>query len=463
MTICLEASSNQVADLCVEQFGFCPSRYALVVHRPLQPVISYLLKGLVAGLAAGTVATFALETLVLPKAQSSAASRAQIALAQTAGGAAVGGLAGLLLAMLRRRHLRRLPWQDWREFQVQRKDQESVEITSFELRPVDGGPLPRFRAGQFLTLELKIPGKAMSVLRTYSLSDFPSGDGVPDHYRISVKREPAPEGLDVPPGVASNFLHDHVQEGTTLNIRPPAGNFTLDSDSTEPIVLVSNGVGITPMLAMLKAAVLQCPQRPVWFVHGCRNSQYHAFRSDVDELARTHRNLNVHVAYSRPQPSDQGRFQSEGYVDGPLLQQLIQGPAAYYLCGSAGFMDSLLMALQQAGVTPAAIRFERFSQGPRGAQTTAAEPVSSAEVQFCRSGRRVTWDGRHPEQSLLELAEANGLKPPFACRAGVCGTCTTRVLGGSVAYLAEPTAEVPPGSTLICIARPAGESLELDQ
>ncbi len=123
--------------------------------------------------------------------------------------------------MLRRRHLRRLPWQDFRGFRVQRKYQESAKITSFELRTVDGVPLPQFRAGQFLTLELKIPGKAVTVLRTYSLSDFPSGDGVADHYRISVTREPAPEGLDVPPGVASNFLHDHVQEGTTLNLRPP--------------------------------------------------------------------------------------------------------------------------------------------------------------------------------------------------------------------------------------------------
>jgi hypothetical protein len=121
-------------------------------------VISYLLNGLVAGLAAGTIATFAVETLVLPQARSSAPSRAQIALAQTAGGVAVGGLAGLLLAMIRRRLLRRLPWHDWRGFRVQRKDQESVEITSFELRPVDGGPLPRFRAGQVLTLELMIPG-----------------------------------------------------------------------------------------------------------------------------------------------------------------------------------------------------------------------------------------------------------------------------------------------------------------
>ena len=180
-----------------------------------------------------------------------------------------------------------------------------------------------------------------------------------------MKREAAPEELDVPPGVASNVLHDHVQEGTTLNIRPPAGNFTLDSDSAEPIVLVSHGVGFTPMLAMLKAAVLQCPQRPIWFMHGCRDSQYHAFGSAVDELARTHRNLNVQVAYSRPQPSDQGRFQSQGYGDGPLLQKLIQGSAAYDLCGSAGFMDSLVMALQQAGVKPAAIRFERFSQVPR--------------------------------------------------------------------------------------------------
>lgn len=427
-----------------------------------------LFQALIAGLAAGTVATFGALTLLPMQAQADTTARGQAQLVQTAAGAGLGGLAGLLWASAELQRRRRAPWQGWRRFVVRRKHVESAEITSFEFCPVDGGPLPRYRAGQFLTLQLQIPDQDKPVVRTYSLSDWLESDGAPDHYRISVKREPAPPGVDVPPGLASTFLHEQVVEGTILTILPPAGSFVLDSDGVEPIVLVSNGVGITPMLAMVKAAVVRWPQRPIWFVHGCRNSRYHAFQGDVEELARTHKNLHVHVAYSRPLPGDDGHHQSQGYVDGALLRQLIQGPAAYYLCGSPAFMDSLVMALQHAGVDPAAIRFERFSQSPRPMPERAAEPepaeaVTPCEVAFCLSGRTVTWDASDPDQSLLELAEGAGLQPAFACRAGVCGTCTTRVRSGSVAYLSAPSAAVDAESALICIARPASPTLALEQ
>jgi ferredoxin-NADP reductase len=422
-----------------------------------------LLKGFGAGVAAGTIVTYGMITFLPRQGQSDALDQARTGLSQTSTGAGVGGLIGLVWAAADQRRRRRAPWQGWRRFVVERKHPESAEITSFEFRPADGGPLPAYLAGQFLTLELQIPGVAKPVLRTYSLSDFPGGDRAPDHYRISVKREPAPKGLDVPPGLASNFLHDHIKEGTTLNLRPPAGSFVLDTASSEPIVLVSNGVGITPMLAMLKAALAQSPERQIWFVHGCRNSEHHAFRADVETLSHSHPNLHLHVAYSRPLTGDEGHYQSQGYVDGALLQQLIKEPAAYYLCGSPAFMDSLVMALEQRGVQPAAIRFERFSQAPRVTPPTAETPVNSCEVHFCRSNRRATWDGSHPDQSLLELSEATGLRPAFACRAGVCGTCTTRVTSGKVTYLTDPTAEVAPGTALICIARPASQTLELDQ
>jgi len=422
-----------------------------------------LLKGLVAGFAAGTVISFGLLTVGPSRAQLDPLERAQISLRQTLSGAVVGALGGLIWGAAEKRRQGRLPWKGKRPFVVRRKQPESQEITSFELRPVDGGPIPSYLAGQFLTLELQIPGQTNPVIRTYSLSDYSNNNEPPDHYRISVKREPAPKGLDVQPGLASNFLHDHVVEGTTINLRPPAGNFVLNGDGDDPIVLVSNGVGITPMLAMVKAAVSQWPQRPIWFVHGCRNSKNHAFKADIEELARTYPNLHVHVAYSRPLNGDEGSYQSQGYVDGALLQQLIPAPASYYLCGSPAFMDSLVMALQRNGVGAAAIRFERFSPAAQAAQPIAMTPVSSCEVEFSRSGLSATWDAGNPEQSLLELAEANGLQPPSACRAGVCGTCTTRVRSGSVGYLTDPRAEVAPGSALICIARPASTKLNLDQ
>ncbi|MFM1797845.1 MAG: hypothetical protein RLZZ117_123 [Cyanobacteriota bacterium] len=422
-----------------------------------------LLKGLFTGFAAGTVASFGVLTVAPSMAQLDSLQRAQTSLNQTLSGAGVGALGGLIWAAAEKRRQRRLPWKGKRPFVVRRKHPESQEITSFELQPVDGGPVPCHEAGQFLTLELQIPGQVKPIIRTYSLSDFPESNEPLDHYRISVKREPAPKGLDVPPGLASNFLHDHVEEGTTIHIRPPAGSFVLSEDGNDPIVLVSNGVGITPMLAMVKAAVSKWPQRPIWFVHGCRNSKNHAFKADIMELARKHPNLHVHVAYSRPLNEDEGSYQSQGYVDGALLQQLISAPASYYLCGSPAFMDSLVMTLQSAGVESTEIRFERFSQAAQAAKPTAVTPVSSCEVEFSRSGLRAIWNAGDPEQSLLELAEANGLEPPSACRAGVCGTCTTRVRSGSVGYLTDPSAEVAPGSALICIARPASTTLDLDQ
>lgn len=224
------------------------------------------------------------------------------------------------------------------------------------------------------------------------------------------------------------------------------------------------------MMAMAKAALALSPQRTIWFVHGCRNSAHHAFAEEIGALARVHSTLNLHVVYSRPLPSDQGRYQSQGYVDGALLQRLVQGPASYYLCGSSGFMDSLVAALQQGGVEPSAIRFERFSKAPPVASATPDAPAEAAgtttvssSVTFCRSGITAVWDGSQPDQSLLELAEASGLQPPFACRAGVCGTCTTRLRSGAIRYLAEPSAAVPPGSALLCIACPASESLVLEQ
>lgn len=421
-----------------------------------------LLKGLVAGFAAGTVVSFGFLAVGPSRSQLDPFERAQTSLSQTLSGAGVGALGGLILAAAEKRRRRRLPWKGRRPFVVRRKHAESQEITSFELQPVDGGPIPAYLAGQFLTLELQIPGQTKPVTRTYSLSDFPERNQPLDHYRISVKREPAPEGLDVPPGLASNFLHDHVEEGATINIRPPAGSFVLNGEGNDPIVLVSNGVGITPMLAMAKAAVSQWPQRPIWFVHGCRNSKNHAFKQEIVELARKNPNLHAHVAYSRPLNGDEGSYQSQGYVDGALLQQLIPAPASYYLCGSPAFMNSLVMALQRVGVEAAAIRFERFSQAAQAAPPTAMTPLSACEVEFSRSGFSTTWDGGDPEQSLLELAEANGLEPPSACRAGACGTCATRVRSGSVGYFTDPRAEVAPGSALICIARPASTKLNLD-
>jgi len=428
-------------------------------------------QALIAGLAAGTVLSFSALTALAPAAGSRPGAEASTQLALTGLGGLLGGVAGLVA--VRRRHPgdaaeASAPARGRRELVVSRKHPETPEITSFELRPLDGQPLPAFQPGQFLTVDLTIPGQAKPVLRTYSLSDWPAGPGLPDHYRLSIKREAAPAGSDLPPGLASSFLHDHVQQGTRLRVLPPAGTFVLDTTADTPIALISNGVGITPMLAMLKAALAQPRPQPIWFIHGCRDSRFHAFREEVQALAQQHPDrLRVHLAYSRPQAGDEGLFQSQGRVDGALIQRLVGASAQYYLCGSAGFMDDLVQHLRQSGVEDGAIRFESFSRPTPSAEDagtdgTSEAPVPTCQVRFARSNRLATWEAAKAEQSLLELAEAEGLRPPFACRAGVCGTCATRVLNGSVSYAATPSAAVPKGSALICIAQPGSDQLSLD-
>lgn len=148
-------------------------------------------------------------------------------------------------------------WKDWRNFVVVRKVKESEEITSFYLQPEDKGEIYTFQAGQFLTIKLDIPGQDKPVIRTYSLSDYPEPC---TYYRLSIKREPAPKGLNLPPGIASNFMHDRIDEGSIIPAKPPNGKFVLDVQKSIPAVLISNGVGITPMMSMAKAVTRLHPR-----------------------------------------------------------------------------------------------------------------------------------------------------------------------------------------------------------
>jgi len=353
-------------------------------------------------------------------------------------------------------------WKDWRNFVVVRKVKESEEITSFYLRPEDNQTLPSFQPGQFLTIKLDIPGQPQPVIRTYSLSDYPDPW---DHYRLSIKREPAPKGLAVPPGIASNFMHDHIQEGAVIPARPPSGRFVLDVQQSIPAVLISNGVGITPLISMAQAATRLNPQRPIWFVHGARDGRFHAFRDEILALAQANPNLRVHFAYSRPQPEDKGQYHSLGYVDTALIQSLVGQDAEYFLCGSPAFMQSLREGLQQVGVPEQQVFFESFmarreamSKQP-AAQSTATATMES-EVVFAQSGQTFTW--KSSDGSILEFAEANGLTPAFSCRQGICGTCMCKLQAGEVDYQEPPTAAIAAGSVLICIAQPKTAQVVLD-
>lgn len=351
------------------------------------------------------------------------------------------------------------PWQDWRNFVVVRKVQESAEITSFYLQPQDGGTIPSFQPGQFLTIQLNIPGQPRPIIRTYSLSDYSS-----DHYRLSIKREPAPKGLAVSPGIASNFLHDAIQEGAIIPAKPPSGKFVIEPHTNRPAVLISNGVGITPMISMAKACSALNPDRPIWFVHGARDGESHAFRAEVLAIAQQNPNLRVHFCYSQPRAEDADRYHSQGYVDADLVQQLtsrLDSPfgseAEYFLCGSPPFLQSLREGLQSLGVPDSCVFYESFGGGKAAIKHKSVTrsingQENTTEITFAQSEQTLTWQPN--DGTILEFAEANGLEPAYSCRQGICLTCMCKLKAGEVEYETPPIGTPDPGSVLICIAKP---------
>ena len=251
-------------------------------------------------------------------------------------------------------------WEGFRGFVIERKVPESETVTSFYLGPSDGAPLPIFVPGQFLTFRLEIPGQSRPVIRTYSLSDSPK----PNYYRISVKREaPPPDRLDLPPGLSSNYFHDALTAGAKLCVKAPRGRFRLDPNDTTPVVLLSAGVGLTPMISMLNAIVEMGNKRPVWFIHGARNRREHAFADHVRNIATRHDNVRFHICYSRPGVQDvlDHAFASPGHLSMDLLRKLLpQNDFDFYLCGPPAFMESLHDGLTSWGVSESRIHYEFF-------------------------------------------------------------------------------------------------------
>lgn len=351
----------------------------------------------------------------------------------------------------------------FRDFVVDRKEPESETITSFYLLPSDGKPLASFQPGQFLTFQLTIPGQSKPLMRTYSLSDSPDCD----YYRVSIKREPPPSGQPkLPPGLSSSYFHDQVDVGANLSVGPPRGKFVLDRDSDRSLVLLSAGVGLTPMISMANAVVRAGSSRPVWFIHGARNGREHAMGAHLRGLAERHPNVRPVTCYSRPDTTDiAGRdYDRHGRVDVELLKSVLPfDDHEFYLCGPAPFMRSLYCDLAAMGVPASRIHYEFFGPGsllaeeaePTGRAPTRGgdEEVSGAiPVMFARSGVTAQWS--ESSGTLLELAEEQGLQPPYSCRSGICQTCICDVVDGDFEYVEEPLARPGDSQVLICCARP---------
>ncbi|WP_324732627.1 pyridoxamine 5'-phosphate oxidase family protein [Pseudomonas paeninsulae] len=346
----------------------------------------------------------------------------------------------------------------WRNLRVTRIEEESANIRSFYLEPGDGAGLPLFQAGQHLPIRLQLPGTSTLLIRTYSLSSAPS-DG---HWRISVKRE----------GAVSSYLHEHVTVGDLLETRAPQGSFVVAADERRPLVLLAAGVGVTPLLSMLREVVYQGQRtrrtRRTFFVQSARTLAQLPFKDELAELTRqAGEALSVLRLLSQPEAHARAGedFERAGRIDIHLLKALLPfDDFDFYLCGPSSFTQDLYDSLRALRIADARIHAETFGpstlrrqpdSGPALLEQTMAA-TAPVPVLFAQSAKQARWT---PESgSLLELAESRGLNPEFSCRGGSCGTCSTRLVSGQVHYPIPP-AELPPsGEVLICCAIPAHPS-----
>ena len=248
-------------------------------------------------------------------------------------------------------------WTGWRDFVVERVEVESKVIKSFYLRPVDGKPVIRHRPGQFLTFRFDLPGRGV-LKRNYSISSAANDEA----YRITVKREPAPaDRPDAPVGVVSNWLHDHVRPGAILQVAPPAGEFVLE-EPERPVVLLSGGVGLTPVISMLESIAASDLRSPTWWVHGAQNGAVHALGDRVRELRAT-KGISAAAFYADPAAGDVRGvdYDHRGFITVDWLKANTPfDEAVFYLCGPKPFLRALVPELARAGVAPACIRYEFF-------------------------------------------------------------------------------------------------------
>ena len=351
-------------------------------------------------------------------------------------------------------------WPGFRQMRVANIQKESENVTSFVLAPKDGQPIPIFQAGQFVVLRLLVDPDKPPVLRSYSLSDLPAAD----HLRISVKSE-----LN---GIGSSFLCNRAREGDLLDVSAPRGSFTL-RPSQNPVVLLSAGVGATPVLSMLHALAAEKSQREIWWIYGARNRVDHPFAEESRSLLRQLSRGRGYIVYSRPAAIDQvgADFDAPGHIDTALLERIgVSRNSDFYLCGPSSFLQNMGDGLRNWGVLAGNVHAEIF--GSLEAITPGMAPVdhtphlprgppgSGPPVSFARSGITTAWDPQFG--SLLELAEACDVPVRWSCRIGVCHTCMTGLIDGSLTYNPEPLERPAPGNGLLCCSRPnAGVTLDL--
>jgi len=347
-------------------------------------------------------------------------------------------------------------WQGFRPFTVTKTERVSPSVLSLYLTDPTGDALPAAKPGQYVTLRLPVDGT--NAVRSYSISGRPDAAT----YRISVKREEH--------GTVSGYIHDSVTEGTVVDVAAPRGEFVLD-ETDEPVLLLSAGIGITPVLAMLASIASAHPQRQVWWLHVARTRADYGLATEVDGLLGRLPNARSYIWLTRETPPVDGPAPGTmfGRLDSDALRSLgFSAATSAYVCGPTGFIQGMTAALGDIGIAPAHIHAELFSalasMTPGVVQTSSAAPHppsgaagTGPAVTFARSGLTVNWSDRY--ESLLELAEACDVSTRWSCRTGVCHTCITGLLSGEVSYSPEPLERPEESNVLLCVSQPTAETV----
>jgi ferredoxin-NADP reductase len=347
-------------------------------------------------------------------------------------------------------------WAGFRALRVSDKIRESESVISLVLEPADGLPLTAALPGQFVVLRLRLAPSAPALMRSYSLSGEPSAR----RYRISVKRESH--------GVAGAYIDEKVQVGDMLDVSAPRGNFTLQPGDA-PVVFLSAGIGATPVMAMLHGLAAEPSPREVWWLYGARRGSEHPFAQEARTVLKALPRGHSHIRHSSPDPEDRPGvdFDAPGRLDIGVLQELeVPRNAGFFICGPSSFINDLTAGLAAWGIAPGHIHTELFGAGPSSTPGIAAAtrppphppaaPSSAGPlVSFTRSGLNVCWGSDF--QSLLELAEACDIPVRWSCRTGVCHSCETGLVTGTVAYRPDTIDAPADGNVLICCSKPLGD------
>lgn len=340
---------------------------------------------------------------------------------------------------------RPVAWSGKRAFTCVARRQESPDVVSFTFSPRDRAPVGSAEPGQFVTVSLPHDDAKSPRRRCYSISAVPTDRTL----RISVRR--------VGDGGVSALLHDKVKVGDEVFLGPPGGHFVFNSPPSKPVVLVSAGVGITPLLPMAEHLAREKPGRAIWFVHAARSSKHHLFGPEALELANINPGIRLLTVYSRPEAGD--TFHHEGRLDAEALSRHVPvAEADFYICGPDTFMSSLRDGLIELGAPAEAIRMEAFEQSGAGggfALNEAQMKLPPRTVSFSRSERQAIWT---PESgSLLDLALANDIDVQWSCRSGECQSCSQKVVSGGVIYPSGEEPLIARGQALLCQSIPKND------